>query len=282
MASLGSTPDKPDTSTPEDPAQGEGGVEIDPRYYVETAAHTITLLKAVAQRGTVTLAGLTGDLGWTKPRVYRLVRTLHACAALRLTDEGYSLGPTMITLGYAAIQSVRLVDVVRPALQRIHEKTGESVIMTVLDGTDIVYMDYLETDHLLVTRARLGSRLPAYLASSGHALLSRLAPEEVARMYAGHTFDPPTPRSVSSVEVLQRRLVGVRKQGYALVDQELAPGHRAAAVPVVDHAGRGVAAIAISVPTARVGLAELRGMAEKVLVPTVNRLSASLGSQVEI
>ncbi|MBD3924260.1 IclR family transcriptional regulator [Nocardioides cavernae] len=278
MASL----DSPDQEAKAATARTEGGVEIDPRYYVETAAHTITLLKAVAQRGTVTLAGLTSDLGWTKPRVYRLVRTLHACGALRQADDGYSLGPTMISLGYAALQSVRLVEVVRPALQRIHEQTGESVILTVLDGTDIVYMDYLETDHLLVTRARLGSRLPAYLASSGHAILSCLSPDAVTALFAGHVFSPPTARSVSSLDVLQRRLEGVRRRGYALIDQELAPGHRAAAAPVVDHAGHAVAAISISVPTARVTLADLRTMAEKVLLPTAQRVSASLGSQVEV
>ncbi len=251
--------------------------EIDPRYHLDAAARTVRLLRAVGEYGPVSLAVLTSRLGWTKPMVYRLVRTLHSCGALTLRDDRYTLGPVMISLGHAALQSIRLVDVARPALTRIHEATGESTVLTVLDGTDVVHVDFVETDHLIVVRARLGGRLPAFSTASGHALLSASSPGEVAALFRDHAFTPPTPLSVSSLEELLKRVEETRAAGYALIDQELAEGHRGSAAPVFDHAGRVTASIGLSVPSVRVSRARLVNLTETVLVPETRKLSAALG-----
>ncbi len=252
--------------------------EPDPRYHVAVAERTITLLQAVANNSPATISSLTAALGWTKPMVFRLVKTLHSCGALRLTDDGYRLGPMMISLGYGAIQSMELVDSAKPALAQLHRDVGESIILTVLDGTDIVYVSCIKTDHLLVFRARLGTRLPACLTSSGHALLSRTSKEDLHELFDGYQFNPPTAHSVSSLAVLERRLEAVRKRGYALIDQELAIGHRSVAAAVTDHTGEVAAAISISVPTVRVDLSQLRKMADEYLVPTAKQLSLQLGA----
>lgn len=251
--------------------------EIDPRYHLDAAARTIQLLQAVGEYGPVSLAALTSKLGWTKPMVYRLVRTLHSCGALSLRDDRYTLGPVMISLGHAALQSIRLVDVARPTLTTIHEATGESTILTVLDGTDVVYVDFIETDHLIVVRARLGSRLPAYYSASGHALLSGTGTEELTALFQDYAFAPPTPHSVSSLEELLTRVEEARAAGFALNDQEIAEGHRSTAAPVHDHTGRVAAAISLSVPSARVSREHLLHLTGEILVPETRRLSAALG-----
>lgn len=255
----------------------DAGDEIDPRYHLDAAARTITLLQAVGDHGPVSLATLTGKLGWTKPMVYRLVRTLHTCGALRLRDDRYSLGPVMISLGYAALQSIRLVETARPTLASIHEATGESTVLTVLDQTEVVYVDFVETDHLLVFRARLGSRLPAFCTSSGHVLLSGLTDDQLKELFRGYRFEPPTSHSVSSLKELLHRVDEVRSHGFALVDQEVADGHRSSAAPVFDHSGQVAASISISVPAARVSMDELRSLTESVLLPQTQALSAELG-----
>lgn len=251
--------------------------EIDPRYHLDAAARTIQLLQAVAEYGPVSLAVLTSKLSWSKPMVYRLVRTLHSCGALTQRDDRYTLGPVMISLGHAALQSIRLVDIARPALTKIHDATGESTILTVLDGTDVVYVDFIETDHLIVARARLGARLPAFYTASGHALLSATSPEELTALFRDHAFTPPTSHSVSSLEELLRRVEETREAGYALNDREIVEDHRSTAAPVLDHAGRVAAAISLSVPSARVSRADLLRLTNEILVPETRKLSAALG-----
>ncbi|MGH3378620.1 MAG: IclR family transcriptional regulator [Actinoallomurus sp.] len=251
--------------------------EIDPRYHLDAAARTIQLLQAVGEHGPISLAALTTKLGWTKPMVYRLVRTLHSCGALALRDDRYSLGPVMISLGHAALQSIRLVEVARPVLRGIHEATGELTVLTVLDGTDVVDVDLIESDHLVVVRTQLGSRRPADRTAAGHVLLSALSPEDLTALFADHVFAPPAPHSVSSLEELVSRVEEARAAGYALIDPETTEGHRSAAAPVLDHTGRVAAAISLPVPSARVSRADLLTLTREVLVPETRRLSADLG-----
>lgn len=237
----------------------------------------MTLLHEVGEADSISVAELAARLGWTKPMVYRLVRTLEASGGLRQTDGGYSLGPAILSLGFSALKSLRMTDLARLALKTVHEQTGESTILTILDGIDAVYIDFIETDHLLVFRTpRLGSRLSAAHTSSGHALLSRHSHESLAALFKDYKFDPPTGHGVQSLAALEERLEQVRTRGYALVNEEVISGHRAVAAPLLDHAGV-AAAISISVPSARVTLSQLKSMAESSLLPATRSVSIKLG-----
>ena len=256
-----------------------GRPEIDTRYYVETAARTLALLHAVAESDEpATLGMLVNRLSWSKPAVYRLVRTLDTIGALRQQDgKGYVLGPSMITLGQAALRATRLHDIVRPYLEELAEKVGETVVLAVLDRNEIVYVDRLESDQILIPRTKLGSRLPAYCTSTGQALLAGLPDDEVRRRLRGREFKKVAANTVESIDELLARLDETRRRGYALNDQQLAVGHRAVAAPVRDHRGDAVAAISISVPSARVSLEQLERFATEALLPVADAASVALG-----
>jgi IclR family pca regulon transcriptional regulator len=255
-------------------------VEIDPRYHVETAARTLALLHAVAESDEpATLAALVARLRWSKPAVYRLVRTLESIGALRQHDgKGYVLGPSMITLGQAALRATRLPEIVRPHLEELAERVGETVVLTVLDGSEIIYVDRIESDQILIPRTKLGSRLPTHCTSTGQALLAGLPDEEVRRRFRGRELEPRTARTVTTLDELLERLAETRRRGYALNDEELAVGHRAVAAPVRDHRGEAVAAISISVPSARVSREQLERFAREALLPAAAAASAALGA----
>jgi IclR family transcriptional regulator, pca regulon regulatory protein len=254
--------------------------DIDERYFVESTARTVGLLLAIANiDGPASLPMLVTELGWSKPMVYRLVRTLETVGALRQQDGGYVLGPTMITLGQSALRATRLLDIARPALEELHDLLDETSVLTVLDGDEIVYLDRVEADKLLIPRTRLGSRLPAYCTSTGHVLLAGLTDQEIRTRLAGRKFEKLGPNTLTTIEALLERMQSVRRDGYALNDEELTVGHRAIAAPVRDHTGAVAAAISISVPAARVTRAELKRIATEVLVPATDRVSASLGAK---
>jgi IclR family pca regulon transcriptional regulator len=254
--------------------------EIDSRYYVETAARTLALLHAVAESDEpASLGALVSRLEWSKPAVYRLVRTLEAVGAVRQQDaKGYVLGPSMITLGQAALRATRLHDIVRPYLEELAEQVGETVVLTVLDRLEVVYVDRIESDQILIPRTKLGSRLPAHCTSTGQALLAGLDDDEVRRLYRGRPLEERTSHTITSIDDLIDRLAETRRRGYALNNEELAVGHRAVAAPVRDHAGTYVAAISISVPSARISLEQLQRFAREALLPAADRASVALGA----
>lgn len=261
-------------------AGGPRSPEIDERYYVDAAARTLQLLKVVADvDGPISLASLVSELGWTKPSVYRLVRTLEAIGGLRMQeDRGYVLGPALITIGQAALRATRLQDIARPRMEALREQLDETIVLTVLDGDEVVYVDRIEADKILIPRTRLGSRLPAYATSTGQVLLSGLDDEEVARRLKDREFEQLAPNTLRDLDELMERLAQVRRRGYAINDEELTVGHRSAAAPIRDRFGAVVAAVSVSVPAARASRAQLTEFATKALVPVAEEISTGLGA----
>jgi IclR family pca regulon transcriptional regulator len=259
---------------------GPRGTEIDERYYVETAARTMQLLLAVAElEGPAPLAAIVAKLGWSKPAVYRLVRTLETVGALRLQDgKGYVLGPALITLGQGALRATRLLEVARPYLEQLHAELEETIVLTVLDGDEVVYVDRIEADKILIPRTRLGSRLPAYSTSTGQVLLAGLSDDEVRRRLADREFEHIAPNTLDSLDALIKRLATIRRNGYAVNDEELAVGHRAVAAPLRDYSGTVVAAVSVSVPSARISRKELTRHATRSLLPAARKISVGLGA----
>jgi DNA-binding IclR family transcriptional regulator len=254
--------------------------EIDRRYYVEAAARTLELLQAVAKiDGPASLSAIVAELGWSKPTVYRLVRTLETLGALRQENGGgYLLGPALITLGRAALRSTRLLEVARPYLESLYGVLGETTVLTMLDGDDVVYLDRIDADKILVPYAHLGSRLPAYCTSTGHVLLAGLPDDEVRQRLAQREFVQLAPNTLRSISEVLERLAEVRRQGFAINDEELALGHRSVAAPVTDHSGEVAAALSVSVPAVRVSRSDLIRFANEALVPAAGALSAALGA----
>jgi IclR family pca regulon transcriptional regulator len=251
----------------------------DPRYFVESVARTIEMLRFMGREGRpLSLGDLVTGLGWTKPMVYRLVRTLQGQDALRKAgQEGYVLGPAIIELGQAALTAMPLIDVARPHMEELNAKHNiSSVNLAVLEGHEILYVGHVEGSHVVVVRVAVGKRLPAHLTSIGKVLLAALPDEEVRERLAGVTFDDDGPRAPSSMAELLERLETVRSQGYSLTDAELAPGVRAVAAPIRDHEGTVVAAVNASVPPASMTLDEIR----RTLVADIRETAAAISADL--
>jgi IclR family pca regulon transcriptional regulator len=256
-------------------------VGADPRYYVEGVARAAHVLKLIAaHNGPASVAGLAKQLGWTKAAVYRIVRTLDALGFLRSTDRGYVPGPALITLGQSALEATGLLPVARPHLEALSDALGETVVLTVLDGRDIVYVDCIEVEAILMTRSTVGSHLPAYCTCSGQVQLAGLANAEVSKRLGKVTMTDRGPNTLTSLPELIRRLETIRNDGYAVNDQELAVGHRSLAVPVFSHDGAVAAALSVSVPAARVPLDDLKGFLPTLLT-AADKISRDLGAPAD-
>jgi IclR family pca regulon transcriptional regulator len=247
---------------------------------VDTAVRTLDLLAVIADEdGPVTMSKIVSELGWTKPAVYRLLRTLESVGALRRVDgKQYVLGPRLITIGQAAVRATGLVDVAQPYMTSVHDATGETVVLTTLDGIEVVIIDRIETVQRLIPRYHLGERLPAYCTSTGQVALSDFSDDEVRTMLAGCKFEERGPRTLKTIDEVIDRLERVRRRGYALNDEELTAGHRSIAAPVRGHTMAVVGAVSVSVPTVRISAKELSAIAIETLIPATDAISADLGA----
>jgi IclR family transcriptional regulator, pca regulon regulatory protein len=219
--------------------------------FVESLARGLDVLRAfAAARHEMSLAEVAAATGLARPTARRLLLTLEELGYVRSLDGTFSLTPKCITLGTAYVASLGLWDVARPHLEALVRQTGESSSMAQLDGSDIVYVARVSVPKIISLRVDIGTLFPAQQTSQGKVLLAALTPEELDAILAIPSRSGlPTYIGRSRAE-LDQELVRVRARGWALADEELAPGVRSIAVPVRDGLGRVRAAMNVTVHAA--------------------------------
>jgi IclR family transcriptional regulator, pca regulon regulatory protein len=159
-------------------------------------------------------------------------------------------------------------------MEALVTRTGESSSMAQLDGSDIVYVARVSVPKLIALRVETGTRFPAVQASQGKVLLAALSPAELAETLAVPSRAGLPPYIGRSPEQLREELTEVRARGWALADEELAPGVRSVAVPVRDATGTVRAAMNVTVHAAETSTECLLGEHLPLLLRTAGDVSA--------
>ncbi|WP_235829753.1 IclR family transcriptional regulator domain-containing protein [Frigidibacter oleivorans] len=181
--------------------------------------------------------------GLDRATARRCLLTLHALGYADYDGKFFALTPRVLRLGTAALASLPLPQLVQPWLDQLSERIGQSTSVSILDGTEVVYLARAAQRRVMSIGLLPGSRLPAHCTSMGRVLLAALPEAEARAILDRSDLSPRTAASVTEPERIMDRLRQVRAQGYALIDQEVEPGLRAIAVPVIDARGRTVAAM---------------------------------------
>jgi IclR family pca regulon transcriptional regulator len=209
-----------------------------------------------------------------RPTARRLLLTLEELGFVRAGRAGYELTPKVLTLGMAYVGALGLWDIARPHLERLVGRTGESSSMAQLDGSDIVYVARVSVPKLIALRVDIGTRFPAVQTSQGKVLLAALDPAELDRTLAEPSRAGLPPSIRCSADQLREELVAVRARGWALADEELAPGVRSVAVPVRDGEGHVRAAMNVTVHAAETSTETLVGDYLPLLLRTAGDVGA--------
>jgi IclR family transcriptional regulator, pca regulon regulatory protein len=155
---------------------------------------------------------------------------------------------------------------------------NESVSVTVLDGADIIYVARVPTKRIMTISLGLGSRLPAHCTSMGRVLLAELSPTEL-RAVVPRQLDAPTERTIRTRAALETELATVRRQGWALVDEELEVGLRSLAAPLRDASGRAIAAMNVSTHVGRTTAHDIRAEILPELLATAEEIGTALAKR---
>jgi IclR family pca regulon transcriptional regulator len=231
----------------------------DPNFMASLARGLAVIRAFTQQRRHLTIAQLSQRTGIPRAAVRRCLYTLSKLGYVASDDgRAYVLRPAILALGHAYLSSTSLATAVQPLLDRITRELHESSSMAVLEGDDILYIARSSTNaRVMSIDLGIGSRLPAYCTSMGRVLLAGLQPADLRDYLARAKLTRLTSRTVDNPEALSGVLKTVRRNGYAIVDQELEIGLRSIAVPVVDGEGRSVAAINVGTQSSRVSIAEM-------------------------
>ncbi len=227
----------------------------DPNFMISLARGLAVIQGFSHATSLLTVSQLSQVTGLSRAAVRRCLYTLSKLG-LADSEDGrhFTLLPRILTLSHSYISSMPLAKIAQPILDRLSQALRESCSIAMLDGYDVIHVAYSNVSRVLAIDLSMGSRLPAIYTSMGRALLAYLPAKELEARLAHAEFEITsyTKNSITSVSKLRQSLVFVRRNGYALVDQELEMGLCALAVPIRNAAGKVIAALNVGTPVQRV------------------------------
>ncbi len=234
-----------------------------------------------AQQPVLGIAKLADELNMSRSTTHRYASTLVALGYLEQDQaRRYRLAPRVADMGMSVLDSMALRGKARAHLRELREQTGRTASLAVLDGDQVRYVDRLRGwrrgQHAVDLDLGAGARLPAPCTAMGKVLLANLPEPEREQVVSGLKLTRQGPNSITSKRALRAELEQVRAEGVALGDEELGPGVRTIAAPVIGPDGEVVAAVGIPVPTDAFSVQELRKALGPPVTAAAKRISAEL------
>ncbi len=244
--------------------------------FIEALARGLDVIRAFGPRQPVmSLAAVAAASDLPRPTARRILLTLEQLGYVRQAETaGYELTPRVLDLGMSYVLSRGLWEVARPHMESLVAKTRESTTIAQLDGSDIVYVARVAVPKIVTLAVTIGTRFPALQTSLGKVLLAALPPAEAERVLAEPSRSGITPRWQPDAAERAAALREVRARGWALTDEQLAPGIRSVAVPLRDGDGRVIAAMNVNSHAAETPLDVLIGAHLPLLLQTAGAISA--------
>ena len=260
--------------------------------FIEAIARGLDVIRAFGPgQPVMSLAAVAAASDLPRPTARRILLTLEQLGYVRQVGPplpshhgpaahlgqavgGYELTPRVLDLGMSYVLSRGLWEVARPHMAALVATTRESSSIAQLDGPDIVYVARVAVPKIVTLAVTIGTRFPAMQTSLGKVLLAALPPEEAERVLAEPSRSGITPPWQPDAIERAAALREVRARGWALTDEQLAPGIRSVAVPLRDGEGRVIAALNVNSHAAETPLEVLTGKYLPMLLQTAGAISS--------
>ncbi len=235
------------------PATKKTGVARKDGEYLSTLARGLSVLRSFTkEHPEMTLSEVAAATDLSPAVARRCLNTLVDLGYVGRKGKLFLLTPEVMAFASAFIESMNLEEVVRPYLQRVRDKTGDSTSLAVLSEFDILYLVHVSTARMIRLVAGVGTRFPAYPTSLGRVLIAHQDEHRIEEYLADVEMQKLTTKTVTSKAELRKVLAQVRKLGFASIQDELDYGIVSVAVPVFGPEGEILAAINCSTATTRV------------------------------
>jgi IclR family acetate operon transcriptional repressor len=240
---------------------------------VQSLQRAFELLERLADAGgEASLSELASLSGLPMPTIHRLIRTLVALGYVRQnTNRRYALGARLIRLGEHA--SMQFGTWARPLLAELVDAVGETANLAVLERDEVVYVAQVPSKHSMRMFTEVGRRLLPHGTGVGKAMLAHLPPADVRDLLTRTGMPAYTDQTFTDPDKLQKHLIQIAEQGYALDESEQELGVRCIAVAVPG--APTPAAVSVSGPEGR-----LTREAVGRIAPVVQRIAATLSAHL--
>jgi DNA-binding IclR family transcriptional regulator len=209
-------------------------------YQAPAVQKAFELLKLVAEsRSEITLSDLARQLGYSKGSVHGMIQALLQAGALEQAPgrKGYFLGPAVVELAFRSWNYFRVAEYAQPVLNELRDRIGETVFLGVLSRSRGLIMATAEAAKPLKISAPPGTSIPLLAGAVGKVFLAQQRRDQALKIIREHGLVQFTQRSVVKKEDYLAELEAVRRDGYAVDNEEYLPGVKAVAVALGNQRG---------------------------------------------
>ena len=251
------------------------------RSLMKTAQIFDTLM---AENNPVGVNEFARKLNMPKSTVSRFLSTMESLGFVRREPGSgkFQLGLKLFELGCRAIEDMDLREIAIPHMARLRDSINENVLLTVLEGDRITYLEKMESTQAVVTQMNVGATAPAHCVSSGKAMLAYHS--EVAERVLASELKGYSPHTIVDPQRMREELEGIRARGYALNKGEFREDVCGVAAPIFDARGLVAGAISTATPASRMNDERWREHIEAVLdvTRTISKLLGASGNQPSV
>jgi IclR family pca regulon transcriptional regulator len=250
--------------------------------FINSLARGLSILEAFNTiNPRMGITELSRKTGLSKSTVYRLVQTLCTLGYMIPVEpeNKYTLGPRILSLGFSVLYSLELREVASPYLQTLSKRIGETVNLAVLDGWQLVYVERIKTHQIVNINLHVGSRLEFFNTSMGRVLAAYQDEKWISEYLEYLINNVPDCEDYwkENGKILRQILNNVKKNEYAINNEDLAPGLRSVAAPVRNREGKVEGAVNIAVSSSLFSIEKLKKELLPPLQETTLAISAALG-----
>jgi IclR family transcriptional regulator, pca regulon regulatory protein len=253
--------------------------EEDPAFISALAKGLAILSLFTPERPKLTFSEICSQSELPRSSVNRFLGTLLGLDFIAFDEETrrYMTGPRAMSLGMAALEAMDVRELVHPHLMLLFRRLDETVSYGVRDASEVVIADRVATRRVIAVELSIGARLPLHSTSMGRCLIAFL-PEDAREALLQ---DLSVRQALPAPERLRQAIERAHRDGYALSDEEFAPGLLSVAMPVWDRRKRIVGAANVGVPSFRTTPGELLNRIIPALMEAARNISLSLGASGE-
>ena len=246
---------------------------------VQSLDRGIQILLILAEHNSASITELAEALGVDKSTASRLAETLRQRDMVRVDPETkkFRLGFRILHLGEALKDNLNVIAIARPMLLSLSAQINESVHFCAYNNKSVYVMDQVRSNKNYALSATVGMIEPLHCSSVGKCILAYRRPDTIRTLLEDYTFTKYTEKTIVSKEALLVHLETIRQAGYALDDEEMAPGVLCIAVPVYDYRNSVRYSIGVSGPKGNFN-ADMIESYVKRMAETTRKLSAAIGS----
>lgn len=253
-----------------------------PNYPIKVLDKSLSVLELLLQKGSsMNMTELSEKLGFYPSTIHRILDTLKHWGYVEQDShtQKYQLGLKALELGMAKFHQMDLVREATPYLKELVNQCNETVHLGVLEEGEVLYLAKEESSQTIRMISYVGKRAPLHCTALGKVLLAYLSAEERIKILGEKVLPRLTENTITDKRELEKELVKVKKQGFALDREENEKDVRCVAAPIRNYQGEVIAALSISSPIFRIDENAQNNLTE-ALIKTSREISIRLGYSI--